>query len=56
LWIGSNPDFSSIQDAAFARLRNVTSHMLLYKIAIGTALMDFVIRFAPFLIFLIGYI
>jgi hypothetical protein len=30
--------------------------MLLYKIAVGTALMDFTIRFATFLIFPIGYV
>jgi len=44
LWIGKDPDFSSVEDAAFARLRNVTTQTLLYKIAVGSALMDFTIR------------
>jgi len=49
LWIGKDPDFSSVEDAAFARLRNVTTQTLLYKIAVGSALMDFTIRFVPFI-------
>ncbi|KAH9965827.1 hypothetical protein BC827DRAFT_1180201 [Russula dissimulans] len=44
LWIGRDPDFNSIEDAAFARLRNATSQMLLYKIAVGRTLMDFIVR------------
>jgi hypothetical protein len=44
LWIGKEPDFYSIQDAAFARLRSATSQMLLYKIAVGKTLVDFIIR------------
>ncbi|KAI0005115.1 hypothetical protein BJV74DRAFT_807040 [Russula compacta] len=44
LWLGKDPDFYSIQDASLARLRNATPQMLLYKIAIGRALMDFIIR------------
>ncbi|KAI9447931.1 hypothetical protein H4582DRAFT_1802679, partial [Lactarius indigo] len=46
LWIGRDPDFYSIQDATFARLRSVNSHTLLYKIVVGRALMDFIIRHA----------
>ena len=46
LWIGKDPDFYSIQDATFARLRSVNSEMLLYKIVVGKALMDFIIRHA----------
>ncbi|KAH9049679.1 hypothetical protein EDB84DRAFT_1644041 [Lactarius hengduanensis] len=34
LWIGRDPDFYSIQDATFARLRSVNSHTLLYKIVV----------------------
>ena len=49
MWIGKDPDFSSVEDAAFARLRSVTTQMLLYKITVGSALMDFTIRFAPFI-------
>ncbi|KAH9060934.1 hypothetical protein EDB87DRAFT_1723587 [Lactarius vividus] len=49
LWIGRDPDFYSIQDATFARLRSVNSHTLLYKIVVGRALMDFVIRHATIL-------
>jgi hypothetical protein len=44
LWIGKDPDFYSIQDATFARLRSVNSDSLLYKIAVGRALVDFIIR------------
>ncbi|KAI9513291.1 hypothetical protein F5148DRAFT_1157495 [Russula earlei] len=44
LWIGKDPDFNSIQDAVVARLRHATSHMLLYKIAVGRTLMDFILR------------
>ncbi|KAI9467117.1 hypothetical protein BJY52DRAFT_48304 [Lactarius psammicola] len=44
LWIGKDPDFYSIQDATFARLRSVNSQTLLYKIVVGRALMDFIIR------------
>ncbi|KAI0254810.1 hypothetical protein BJV78DRAFT_1183058 [Lactifluus subvellereus] len=44
LWIGKDPDFYSIRDAAYARLRNATSQMLLYKIAMGEALVDFTVR------------
>jgi len=44
LWIGRDPDFYSIQDATFARLRSVNSETLLYKIVVGRALMDFIIR------------
>jgi len=44
LWIGRDPDFYSIQDATFARLRSVNSESLLYKIVVGRALMDFTIR------------
>jgi hypothetical protein len=44
LWIGKDPDFYSIQDATFARLRSVNTQTLLYKIVVGRALVDFIIR------------
>ncbi|KAI0307065.1 hypothetical protein B0F90DRAFT_1622424, partial [Multifurca ochricompacta] len=44
LWIGKDPDFYSIQDATFARLRSANSQLLLYKIVMGRALLDFIIR------------
>jgi len=44
LWIAKDPDFYSIQDATFARLRSVNSQTLLYKIVVGRALVDFTIR------------
>jgi hypothetical protein len=48
LWIGKDPDFNSVQDAAFARLRNVSPQTLLYKITLGMTLMDFTVKFASF--------
>jgi hypothetical protein len=54
LWIGKDPDFNSVQDAAFARLRNVGPQTLLYKITLGTTLMDFTVKFASFFFFPIG--
>lgn len=54
MWIGKDPDFNSIEDAAFARLRNVSPQTLLYKITVGTTLMDFIVKFASFFFFPIG--
>lgn len=51
MWIGKDPDFNSVQDAAFARLRNVSPQTLLYKITLGMTLMDFTVKFASFLLF-----
>jgi hypothetical protein len=49
LWIGKGPDFNSVgPDAAFARLRNISPQTLLYKITLGTTLMDFIVKFASF--------
>ena len=49
MWIGKGPDFNSVgPDAAFARLRNISPQTLLYKITLGTTLMDFTVKFASF--------
>ncbi len=56
LWIGKDPDFYSIQDATFARLRSVNSQTLLYKIVVGRALMDFTIRHVIYLALPVDFI
>ncbi|KAI0268153.1 hypothetical protein BC834DRAFT_678804 [Gloeopeniophorella convolvens] len=44
LWIGKEPDFYSIEDATFARLRNSSTQTVLYKAAIGRGLIDIIVK------------
>ncbi|KAI0053715.1 hypothetical protein FA95DRAFT_479976 [Auriscalpium vulgare] len=44
LWIGKDPDFYSIEDATFARLRSSTLDTHLYKAALGSMLVDYIVR------------
>ncbi|KAG7096349.1 hypothetical protein E1B28_003793 [Marasmius oreades] len=37
LWVGKDPDFSSVADASYARLKNVGSNSQLYEGAVGEA-------------------
>ncbi|KAI0068541.1 hypothetical protein BV25DRAFT_1866539 [Artomyces pyxidatus] len=44
LWVGADPDFYSIENAAFARPRSVGATVHVYQVAIGKTLVDLVIR------------
>ncbi|KAK0461683.1 uncharacterized protein EV420DRAFT_1266585 [Desarmillaria tabescens] len=44
LWIGKDPDFSSIADASFARLRRVLASHEVYEALVGRAKVQFIIR------------
>ena len=44
LWVGRDPDFYSIKDAMFARLRNTTPDSQMYRIVLGRELIDLIIR------------
>ncbi|THH14302.1 hypothetical protein EW146_g6013 [Bondarzewia mesenterica] len=44
LWVGRDPDFYSIKDATFARLRSTTQDAQVYRAVIGRALIDLIIR------------
>ncbi|TFY74676.1 hypothetical protein EWM64_g9336 [Hericium alpestre] len=44
LWIGKDPDFYSIEDASFARLRESRPDMQVYKTVLGRTLIDLIVR------------
>jgi len=44
LWVGKDPDFSSIADASFSRLKSTTSHSQLYDGVVGRARVQFIER------------
>jgi len=47
IWIGKDPDFNSIGDASFARLKNVSQHIQIYQGYVGRALVTFFVRWHP---------
>lgn len=51
LWIGKDPDFASIGDASFARLKSVDTHKQLYHGFVGRALVTFIVRY----VYISGY-
>ncbi|TFK43887.1 hypothetical protein BDQ12DRAFT_596679 [Crucibulum laeve] len=44
LWVGKDPDFNSIGDASFARLKNVDAKEQVYHAYVGKALVSFIVR------------
>lgn len=44
LWVAKDPDFNSIGDASFARLKNAINGEQAYNAYVGRALVTFVIR------------
>lgn len=44
LWVAKDPDFSSVPDASFARLKSVTANMQIYDAYVGKARLQFVVR------------
>ncbi|KAJ3719352.1 hypothetical protein C8R42DRAFT_673570 [Lentinula raphanica] len=44
LWIGKNPDFSSITDASFARLKTSSANSQTYDAIVGRARVQFIVR------------
>ncbi|KAJ4479022.1 hypothetical protein J3R30DRAFT_2705992 [Lentinula aciculospora] len=44
LWVGKDPDFSSIPDASFARLKTVNANSQLYDGVVGRARVQFIAR------------
>lgn len=48
LWVGKDPDFSSITDASFARLKSTTPHSQLYDGVVGRARVQFIARRVDF--------
>ncbi|KAJ3873424.1 hypothetical protein F5879DRAFT_403291 [Lentinula edodes] len=44
LWVGKDPDFSSIADASFARLKTVNANSQLYDGVVGRARVQFIAR------------
>jgi len=47
IWIGRDPDFNSIGDASFARLKNVSPQVQIYQGYVGRALVTFFVRWHP---------
>ncbi|TFK71995.1 hypothetical protein BDN72DRAFT_764004 [Pluteus cervinus] len=48
IWIGKDPDFSTIRDASFARLKSVDADKQIYHGLVGKALVNFVVRWRYF--------
>lgn len=46
LWVAKDPDFNSIGDASFARLRTLDSKEQIYHGYVGKALVTFNVRYA----------
>ncbi|KAK1232120.1 hypothetical protein PQX77_004778 [Marasmius sp. AFHP31] len=44
LWVGKDPDFSSLTDASYARLKSVGSNTQLYDAVVGGARVQFIVR------------
>ncbi|KIM46541.1 hypothetical protein M413DRAFT_64889 [Hebeloma cylindrosporum] len=44
LWVAKDPDFNSIGDASFARMKNATTGEQVYNAYIGRALVTFIVR------------
>ncbi|KAF9266249.1 hypothetical protein L218DRAFT_897264 [Marasmius fiardii PR-910] len=44
LWVGKDPDFSSVADASYARLKSVGSNSQLYEGVVGGARVQFIFR------------
>lgn len=44
LWVVQDPDFSSIADASFARLKSMTTSMQIYDAHVGGARVQFIVR------------
>jgi len=44
LWVAKDPDFSSIGEASFARLKNAINGEQAYNAYVGRALVTFVVR------------
>ena len=44
VWIGKDPDFNSIGDASFARVKEQQSHEQVYNAYVGRALVSFIVR------------
>ncbi|KAF8827234.1 hypothetical protein HHX47_DHR5000568 [Lentinula edodes] len=47
LWVGKDPDFSSIADASFARLKTVNANSQLYDGVVGRARVQFIASTVP---------
>ncbi len=46
LWVGRDPDFNSIAEASFARLKAAEGDKQLYNAYVGKALVTFVVKYA----------
>ena len=46
LWVGRDPDFNSIAEASFARLKAAEGDRQLYNAYVGKALVTFVVKYA----------
>ena len=46
LWVGRDPDFNSITEASFARLKAAEGDRQLYNAYVGKALVTFVVKYA----------
>ncbi|KAA1466550.1 hypothetical protein DENSPDRAFT_831401 [Dentipellis sp. KUC8613] len=44
LWVGRDPDFYSIENASFARQREIRSDVQVYKTVLGRVLIDLIVR------------
>lgn len=44
VWIGKDPDFNSIGDASFARIKEQQSCEQVYNAYVGRALVSFIVR------------
>ncbi|KAI0322507.1 hypothetical protein OF83DRAFT_1235624 [Amylostereum chailletii] len=47
LWVGRDPDFYAIEDAAFARLQTSTSVTKLYRVPLGRSYIDLTAKWRP---------
>lgn len=50
LWVGKDPDFHSLPDASFARIKGFTNESQTYHTVVGRAQVAFLIRSVPFLL------
>ncbi|KAJ7055104.1 hypothetical protein C8F01DRAFT_1161064 [Mycena amicta] len=44
LWVGKDPDFTTVEEASFARIRSVTPDAQIYDAVVGRARVQFIVR------------